>query len=218
MKTFGKIFLSLSILTSIPLSATNIISETFTDIDCGWNSETLARMYFHHSETQRQWAWESLSNISFSGNEKILDFGCRDGKITAEMARLAKNGTVLGIDVSENMVHVAQTYFPKFAFPNLEFQNSKSLSLEDLPGNQDCDLVCAFAIFHLIPTPLETLKNLKTHLKPSGKLLIITPTGGNSALYQAANEIFPKYAKHPGAKINALMAQVCVRSLDVPCF
>ncbi|MBX7065836.1 MAG: methyltransferase domain-containing protein [Parachlamydiales bacterium] len=175
------------------LAASNISSFTFKDTDRGWNSESLAKMYFHHSEIQRQWAWEMLSKVPFRGNEKILDFGCGDGKISAEMARLAKNGSVLGVDVSEKMVHFASICFPGYAFPNLAFKNTQSLTLADLPGSADCDLVCAFAVFHLISNPLEVLKSLRTHLKQAGKLLLVTPTGKNSALYQAANEIFPKY-------------------------
>jgi trans-aconitate methyltransferase len=180
-------------LISASLSAENITSFTFNDVQCGWNTDSLAKMYFHHSEMQRQWAWEALSKISFSGNEKILDFGCGDGKVSAEMARLVKNGTVLGVDVSKEMIHLSKIYFPKFAFSNLAFKNSQSVTFADMPGNQDCDLVCSFAVFHLISNPLEVLKNLRTHLKPSGKLLIVLPTGKNPVLYQAADEIFLKY-------------------------
>lgn len=193
MSKFRTILISLLFFTCSSLAAANITSLTFNDVDHGWNSDSLAKMYFYHSETQRQWAWESLSNISLSGHEKVLDFGCGDGKVTAEMARLVKNGTVLGVDVSEKMIHLAKIYFPSYAFPNLTFKNSESVTLADLPGKQEYDLVCAFTVFHLIPTPLEVLKNLKTHLKPCGKLLIVVPTGANPALYQAANEIFPKY-------------------------
>ncbi|HSX04802.1 MAG TPA: methyltransferase domain-containing protein [Rhabdochlamydiaceae bacterium] len=193
MNKLSAILLSFSFLTCSSLPASNISSFTFKDVDRGWNSDSLARMYFHHSETQRQWAWESLSKISFSGNEKILDFGCGDGKVSAEMARLARNGSVLGVDVSEKMIHLANIYFPSYAFPNLTFKNSQSVTFDDMPGNQDCDLVCAFTVFHLISNQLEVLKNLKTHLKSSGKLLLIIPTGKNQALYQAATETFQKY-------------------------
>lgn len=193
MNKLRTILLGFSFLTCASLTATNITSLTFNDVDCGWNSDSLAKMYFHHSETQRQWAWEALSKLSLSEDAKILDFGCGDGKVSAEMARLAKNGTVLGVDVSEKMIHLAKIYFPSYAFNNLTFKNTESITFADLPGKQEYDLVCAFTVFHLISTPLEVLKNLKTHLKPLGKLLIVVPTGKNPALYQAANEIFPKY-------------------------
>ena len=118
--------------------------------------------------------------------------GCRDGKISAEMARFVRNGSVLGVDISQSMIQLANVHFPPNAFPNLQFKNSESLTLSDFPGKHEYDLISAFAVFHLIPDPL--LKNLKMHLKTSGKLLIVTPTGKNQALYEAANEIFPKYA------------------------
>ncbi len=193
MNRFRRALCTILFLTSSPIVATNISSKVFEGVDQGWNSDTLAKMYFHNSEIQRQWAWESLSKISFTGNEKILDFGCGDGKISAEMARLSKNGAVLGLDISEKMIHFAKILFPSYAFPNLEFKKSTSLTLDDFQGRQEYDIVCAFTVFHLISNPLETLKNLQEFLKPSGKLLITVPTGKNPILYQAANEIFAKY-------------------------
>jgi trans-aconitate methyltransferase len=173
--------------------ASQISSITFTDVDKGWNSNELVKLYFHNSETQRQWAWEILSKISWTGNEKVLDFASRDGKISAEISRLARHGSVLGADMSKCMVHFAQINFPTYAYPNLQFVHSQSLTFSDLPGKQDCDVVTALTAFHLISSPVEVLKNLKTHLKPTGKLLLSIPTGKNSALQEAANEIFPKY-------------------------
>lgn len=153
----------------------------------------LVKLYFHNSETQRQWAWEILSKIPWTGNEKVLDFASGDGKITAEISRIVRKGSVLGVDVSESMVHFAQINFPSYAFPNLQFAQSQSLTFSDFPGQQDCDVITALTVFHLISEPIEVLKNLKTHLKINGKLLLTIPTGKNSTLREAANEIFPKH-------------------------
>lgn len=196
MVRFSTALFYLVSLVSSALVAENITSRTFETVDQGWNSDELVKMYFHNSEIQRQWAWESLGRISLLGNEKILDFGCGDGKISAELARLSKNGTVLGLDVSERMIHLAQILFPRYAFPNLEFKTSSSLTFADGSEGEQYDLICAFTVFHLISDPLETLKNLKTHLKASGKLLITVPTGENLVLYEAANEVFAKYGLH----------------------
>jgi 2-polyprenyl-3-methyl-5-hydroxy-6-metoxy-1,4-benzoquinol methylase len=186
-----KSFYSFFFLLFVSLATLNGHSLTFNEVNEGWNCEALAKMYFHHSEMQRQWAWESLKGITFSGDEKILDFGCGDGKISAEMARLAKNGSVLGIDISKEMIHLANIHFSTIS--NLAFKNSQSLICEDIPGKNDCDLVCAFTVFHLISNPLEVLKNLKAHLKASGKILLALPVGNNKILRQAAEETFAKY-------------------------
>lgn len=207
VRFFAAFFYLFSLISSV-LIAENITSRTFVTVDQGWNSDELVKMYLHNSEIQRQWAWENLSKISFLGDEKILDFGCGDGKISAELARLSKNGTVLGLDVSERMIHLAQILFPKYAFSNLEFEASTSLTFADKSEDEQYDLICAFTVFHLISDPLETLKNLKIHLKASGKLLITVPTGENLVLYEAANEVFAKYGLHtPWKGKNALNKQ-----------
>lgn len=193
MTTLRNCFLALLLGITCTLTASQISSITFTDVDKGWNSNELVKLYFHNSETQRQWAWEILSKISWTGNEKVLDFASGDGKISAEISRLVSRGSVLGVDVSKCMVHFAQINFPTYAYHNLQFVQSQSLNFSDLPGAQDCDLVTALTAFHLISNPVEVLTNLKTHLKPTGKLLVTIPTGKNNALREAANEIFQKY-------------------------
>jgi trans-aconitate 2-methyltransferase len=199
IQTIGKFmilrncFLALVLGTTCSLAASEISSITFTDVDKGWNSKELVKLYFHNSETQRQWAWEILSKISWKGDEKVLDFASGDGKISAEIARLVSRGSVLGVDVSECMVHFAEINFPSYAFHNLKFAQSESITFSDFLGIQDCDIVTALTAFHLISNPIEVLKNLKTHLKPAGKLLLTIPTGKNEALRKAADEVFPKY-------------------------
>lgn len=193
MRIFRNYFVTLLVGVTYNLGASQISSIPFTDVDKGWNSPELVKLYFHNSETQRQWAWEILSKISWTGSEKVLDFASRDGKITAEISRFIRQGSVMGVEVSQSMVHFAQINFPSYAFPNLQFIQSRSLTSSDLPGQQDCDIVTALTAFHLISNPLDVLKNLKTHLKPAGKLLLTIPTGENIALREAANEIFPKY-------------------------
>src|ERR1700722_4886500 len=128
MRALLNCFLTLIIGTACNLGANQISAITFTDIDKGWNSPELVKLYFHNSETQRQWAWEILSKISWTGNEKVLDFASGDGKITAEISRIIRKGFVLGVDVSESMVHFAQINFPSYAFPNLQFAQSQSLT------------------------------------------------------------------------------------------
>lgn len=165
----------------------------FQDAKSGWNSSWLAKMYFHHSEMQRQWAWELLGKIPLEGTERILDFGCGDGKISAELARRVFRGQVMGVDISEEMLHLAKIHFPSYAYPNLQFKKSSSLLFDELPGEEKYDLICSFSAFHLLPSPVEILKNLKTHLQPKGKLLITLPTGKNPFFFQAAKEAFAKH-------------------------
>ena len=52
---------------------------------------------------------ELITMAKIRDNDSILDIGCGTGKLTAELARLASNGFVTGIDPSEEMLKKAET-------------------------------------------------------------------------------------------------------------
>ncbi len=53
-----------------------------------WNAEEYAR----NSAGQFQWALELMGKLALAGDEQILDIGCGDGKVTAELARRVPRG------------------------------------------------------------------------------------------------------------------------------
>jgi trans-aconitate 2-methyltransferase len=61
----------------------------------------------------KKWAEEALSRIRIKGNERVLDIGCGDGKITAHIASLLPQGSVVGIDNSIEMISFSQSKFPQ---------------------------------------------------------------------------------------------------------
>jgi trans-aconitate 2-methyltransferase len=50
--------------------------------------------------------------VSLKGNERVLDIGCEDERLSAEIARNLPEGSILGIDVSEAMVNFAKAHYP----------------------------------------------------------------------------------------------------------
>jgi len=198
---------------------TYLVAQTpqwsLTTKDGGWNSDFLTKTYFHNSELQRQWAWEVLGRYAFSGSEKVLDFGCGDGKITAELARLvSRGGTVLGVDMSKEMIAFSKKKFPQFAYPNLQFLQTGSLTFDDAEDESSFDLVTSFCVFHLVANPKPLLVNIKKQLKKNGTLLITIPAGNTPAFFQAAEEMFEKYAlKCPWNGKNT-SAAVTMRSVE----
>lgn len=177
------------LLTTFALSLHAEDPQWSFDDTQGWNSLTLAKIYFHHSETQRQWAWELLGKHRLNGDERILDFGCGDGKVTSELSRLVPNGSAFGMDISSDMLHIAHMRFPPFAYSNLSFGQVIPKSL--------FDVICSFSVFQFIADPVATLKTLKTHLKPEGRLLLVIPTNTDPTLFQAASETFSKWGFEP---------------------
>jgi trans-aconitate 2-methyltransferase len=69
-----------------------------------WN----AKDYERNSQAQQKWARELIANLNLRGVEDILDLGCGDGKVTAEIARLVRDGSVVGIDNSRQMIDLAK--------------------------------------------------------------------------------------------------------------
>ena len=61
---------------------------------------------------QQTWARELIARLNLRGDEHILDVGCGDGKVTAEIARAVPRGSATGIDASAEMIGFAQKTFP----------------------------------------------------------------------------------------------------------
>src|SRR5438046_2352241 len=58
-----------------------------------------AAEYSRRSSLQEAMAQEVLALLDLDGSERILDVGCGDGKITAEIASRASKGAVVGVGI-----------------------------------------------------------------------------------------------------------------------
>jgi len=83
-----------------------------------WN----AADYAANSAAQHVWARDLIAQLHPRGNEHILDVGCGDGKVTAELARAVPKGSVTGIDASPEMIRFARKTFSPSKHTNLKFQ------------------------------------------------------------------------------------------------
>jgi len=102
-----------------------------------------------------------IVHVDTSPGQRILDLGCGDGTLTAE---LAKNGAkVLGIDNAPDMVVKARV-----AHPDLMFAEIDAL---ELPYDGEFDTVFSNSVFHWIPNVDHLLSEIRRALKPGGKLV-----------------------------------------------
>ena len=85
-----------------------------------------ATYYANNASRQHRLAHKAMALHRFLTNECILDLGCGDGALTAEMAELATDGSVLGVDFSDEMIAYANATYQR---SNLSF---KQLSAERL--------------------------------------------------------------------------------------
>ena len=63
--------------------------------------------YHKSSSAQYNWAMALIADLFLEGDERILDIGCGDGRVTAHLAGLVPSGSVLGIDLSPEMISFA---------------------------------------------------------------------------------------------------------------
>ena len=68
--------------------------------------------YATNSKVQHAWARELIAKLKLQGNERILDVGCGDGKITAEIAQAIPKGETVGVDASPQMIEFAEKAYP----------------------------------------------------------------------------------------------------------
>lgn len=187
------------------------------DPNKGWGDDDLVLEYFHNSELQRQWTWELIGLYPLKGDEKILDFGCGDGKITAQLSYCLPKGEIIGVDLSEKMISFARRAFPKKYYPSLSFvcSNEVNFAHADLNPAQKFDKIYSFFVFHLVPNPQLVLSNLRNWTTDKGQLILVTPIGGNKAFFEAATRTFNEYGlEAPWKKNKAPESKATMRSLE----
>src|SRR6266536_627768 len=141
-----------------------------------WNPEDYAK----HSSAQLAWARELIARLKLRGDESVLDLGCGDGKVTAEIAAALPRGQVAGLDGSQEMIRFAREHYPPGRFPNLEFvvMDARQIRME-----RSFDIVFSNAALHWIEDHRAILSGVSRVLRPGGRLMISCGGRGN------ANEI-----------------------------
>jgi trans-aconitate methyltransferase len=139
-----------------------------------WNATDYAK----HSTAQQQWARELIAKLDLQGCESILDIGCGDGKVTAEIAAAVPNGSVLGVDNSRAMIELAQKAYPAGRFPNLIFQQADA---RNLPYKRQFDIAFSNAALHWVRNHRPVLDGIYRSLCPDGRILLQMGGRGNAA-------------------------------------
>ncbi len=146
--------------------------------------------YHVSSEAQKKLAEELLSKAGLRGNERVLDLGCGDGKITAKIANLVQDGFVIGIDSSPEMIKFAQDHYPVKEYPNLTFQQ---MDIRDFSFEGHFDLIFSNAALHWVEDQPSVLRCVRNNLCPGGRFLIQCGGKGNVAeFYEIVKKLIRK--------------------------
>jgi trans-aconitate 2-methyltransferase len=133
--------------------------------------------YAANSAAQHAWARELIAQLQLRSDEHILDVGCGDGKVTAEIARAARRGSVAGIDASPEMIRFARKTFPPGKHLNLQFQvmDAREISLA-----RQFDIVFSSSVLHWVDDHPAFLRGAAACLRPGGRLVVSCGGKGNA--------------------------------------
>ncbi len=105
--------------------------------------------------------------------ENILDVGCGIGELCVEISQKYPSAEITGIDPSSKMIERANQSFSS--------QNIKYIcgNPENLPKNQQFDLIVSTNAFPYVEDKPKFLSELKKRLKPGGRILLLFSNKNN---------------------------------------
>jgi 2-polyprenyl-3-methyl-5-hydroxy-6-metoxy-1,4-benzoquinol methylase len=110
-----------------------------------------------------------LNSIENKKDMKILDIGCGYGRLSLEVLKRYPDSDMLGIDTSQTYVELYQQSTKRPAMV---------ATIEELPANigQFDYILCVTVLMYAKESDVRScLKNLISHLKPNGRLLLLEP-------------------------------------------
>lgn len=125
--------------------------------------------YSQNSQIQQKLARELIAKLALKGSEAVLDIGCGDGKVTAEIASAVPVGSVLGVDNSRSMIALATQRFPKESHPNLSFQ---IMDARELEFDRRFDVVFSNAALHWVKDHQPVVAAIFRSLNEGGRILL----------------------------------------------
>lgn len=114
--------------------------------------------------------------------EKILDVGCGEGSVTAQIAQAG--AVVVGVDSSESQIELAQS----------RGLDAHVMNACEVPFDAEFDAVYSNATFHWIADFPILVQRLHQVLKPGGRLVVEFGGAGNiAAILHALQTMFAKH-------------------------
>lgn len=135
-----------------------------------WSAETYAR----HARFVSDLAGPVLEWLAPQAGERVLDLGCGDGVLTAELAR--RGVSVLGIDISESLLKAA-------AERGVE---TRQMDGQNLPFDGEFDAVFSNAALHWMSNASAVIEGVFRALKPGGRFVAEFGGHGNVAAVTTA--------------------------------
>ncbi len=140
-----------------------------------WNAEEYHRL----SNPQFGWGLKVLERVAalpVRGDERVMDAGCGTGRVTGELLKLLPTGSVVGVDLSANMLAQARENFESHFAGRVSFLNA---DLQLLPFQNEFDGVFSTAVLHWVKDHPRLFRSIARTLRPGGWLVAQCGGKGN---------------------------------------
>ena len=119
-----------------------------------WNADVYARNARFVSDLGQP----TLELLNPQPGERILDLGCGDGALTAQLSKIA---TVVGVDASPEMIAAAC----------MRGLDARVADAQQLDFNEEFDAVFTNAAMHWMPRTDDVLRGVARSLRPGGRFV-----------------------------------------------
>jgi len=134
--------------------------------------------------------------VGLEAGMQVLDLGCGPGFTSCELAKFVGPGAVTGLDISEELIAVAEQAKAVEKVENVSFRIGSIYEL-DLPAG-GFDFVYARFVFQHLKDPGLALRNVLRVLKPGG-ILCVLDIDDNWTSFSPASAAFLRFIRKAGA-------------------
>lgn len=141
-----------------------------------WNES--ADAYVSLMRTLEPFRADLVQRLDARAGETVLDLGTGPGEPAMTIARaVGPKGHVTGVDLSENMVGIAQRVASARGLPNVDFRVMDCSALSFNPGSFDAAVSC-FG-FQIFTDPEKAARETHRVLRPGGRICVAVWSTGD---------------------------------------
>ena len=107
--------------------------------------------------------------VNAEPQDRVLDIGCGAGQTTRDAARLAVEGSVIGVDVSADMLEVARGRSAEQGLRNVRFEQSDA-QVQPFPPDHFDLCISRFGVM-FFADPAAAFVNIARAMRPGGRLV-----------------------------------------------
>lgn len=148
--------------------------------------ESMVRNLAHQADAIWPQEIEIFRSYDLTGELAILDVGCGTGEITARLAELYPEASIVGVDLIERHLDLARRRSARF-HERVSFRTADAFAL---PFAADAfDLVVCRHMLQAVPRPQDAMAEMVRVLRPGGRLHLLVEDYGMIHMYPTSRDV-----------------------------